>query len=45
MITGYYGKNYSIQSLREKCFIEKDGVSLLGISEAAEKLGCRTIGV
>ncbi|KAF0201368.1 MAG: peptidase C39, partial [Bacteroidetes bacterium] len=45
MITGHYGKKHSIQSLREKCFIEKDGVSLLGISDAAEKIGFRTIGV
>ena len=45
MIAGHYGKNYSIQSLREKCFIDKDGVSLLGISEAAEKIGFRSLGV
>jgi len=45
MIAGHYGKKHSIQSLREKCFIDRDGVSLLGISEAAEKIGFRSIGV
>ncbi len=45
MIAKYYGKSYSLQGLREKCFINKDGVSFLGISEAAEKIGFRTIGV
>jgi len=45
MIAKYYGKNYSLQFLRENCFITREGVSLLGISEAAEKIGFRTIGV
>jgi ATP-binding cassette, subfamily B, bacterial len=45
MVAKYYGKNYSLQNLREKCFITRDGVSLLGISEAAEIIGFRTKGV
>jgi len=45
MIAKHYGKNYSLHGLREKCFINRDGVSLLGISEAAELIGFRTIGV
>jgi ATP-binding cassette subfamily B protein len=44
MIAKYYGKNYSLQFLRENCFINREGVSLLGISEAAEKIGFHTIG-
>ena len=36
MIARYYGKLYSLDELRDKCYITKDGVSLLGISEAAE---------
>ncbi len=44
MIASYYGKNYSLQKLREMCFINRSGVSLLGISEAAEQLGFRTMG-
>jgi ATP-binding cassette subfamily B protein len=45
MISLYYGKSYSLQTLREKCFISRQGVSMLGISEAAESIGFRTRGV
>jgi len=44
MITKYYGKNYSAQYLRELSFITREGVSMLGISDAAEKIGFRTMG-
>lgn len=44
MIGKYYGRNLNIQKLREFCQINKEGVSLLGISEAAEKLGLRSSG-
>lgn len=43
MITKHYGKIYSLQSLREKSSITREGVSLLGISDAAEKIGFRTL--
>lgn len=45
MIAKYYGKTYSLQTLRERCFITREGVSMLGISDAAEAIGFRTIGV
>lgn len=45
MIAKYYGRNYSLQRLREISGINREGVSLLGISEAAEKIGFRTSGV
>ena len=45
MIAKYYGKNYSLETLREKTYITREGVSLLGISDAAEKIGFRTLGV
>lgn len=45
MIAKYYGRNYSIQYLREHTFITREGVSMLGISDAAELIGFRTIGV
>lgn len=45
MIAKHYGRTYSIQRLRELCNISKIGVSLLGISEAAEKIGFRSLGV
>jgi len=45
MIAKYYGRTYSLQTLREKSFITRQGVSMLGISEAAESIGFRTSGV
>ena len=45
MIVKYYGRCYSLQNLRERCFITRQGVSMLGISEAAESIGMRTQGV
>lgn len=41
----YYGKQVSIHRIRKLCQTTKNGVNLLGISEAAEKLGFRTYGV
>ena len=45
MITKHYGRTYSLQTLREKSFITREGVSMLGISDAAEAIGFRTSGV
>jgi len=45
MIAKYYGRSYSLQTLRNKSFISRQGVSMLGISEAAESIGFRTSGV
>lgn len=45
MIAKYYGKVYSAEMLRKRCFISREGVSLLGISDAAESIGIRTVGV
>ncbi|WP_426327279.1 peptidase domain-containing ABC transporter [Pedobacter sp. R-06] len=44
MIAKYYGKNFSLQKLRCISGINREGVSLLGVSEAAEKIGFRTVG-
>jgi ATP-binding cassette subfamily B protein len=45
MIAKHYGRNYRLDHLRDRCFLTREGVSLLGISEAAEKIGFRTTGV
>ena len=45
MIAKYYGMEYSAEMLRQHCHITRNGVSMLGISEAAEYLGFRTLGV
>ncbi|MBI4647184.1 MAG: hypothetical protein HY738_11490 [Bacteroidia bacterium] len=44
MVAKYYGKDYSIDTLRNLCYTSKDGVSLLSISETAEHLGFKTVG-
>ena len=45
MISKYYGKTYTLQTLRERSYISKLGVNMLGISEAAESIGFRSSGV
>ena len=45
MIAKYYGRQYSLEMLREHSFISREGVSMLGISDAAEYLDCKLIGV
>lgn len=45
MVAKYYGKHYNADTLRQKAGYSKAGVSLLGISETAEKIGFRTRGV
>lgn len=45
MIAKYYGRRFSLQYLREQCFITRLGVSMLGISDAAEHIGFRSINV
>lgn len=42
MISKFYGKNFSLEYLRNQSYLTREGVSLLGISEAAEKIGFRT---
>lgn len=45
MVAKFYGKSYSLPTLRDKCHITREGVSMLGISDAAESIGFRTAGV
>jgi ATP-binding cassette subfamily B protein len=45
MVAAYYGQEYALGFLRDKCHITKVGVSLLGISEAAEIIGFQSTGV
>ncbi len=45
MVARHYGKHFSLQTLREKSHLNKEGVSLLGISRAAEAIGLQTMGV
>jgi ATP-binding cassette subfamily B protein len=45
MIAKHYGRHFTAQSLRERAQIGKEGVSLLGVAEAAEAIGFRSLGV
>lgn len=45
MVAKHHGKSFSIQSLRENSHLSREGVSLYGISKAAESIGFRTIAV
>jgi len=42
MIAGYYGKEYSLEYLRSISFYGREGISLLNLSNAAEKIGFST---
>ena len=44
MIVRHYGKDIPLKKLRELSFITREGVSMLGLSEAAERLGMKTLG-
>lgn len=44
-ICKFYGKQYFVQELREYCCISKDGVGLLGLEDAATKIGFQTLAV
>lgn len=45
MIAQYHGRNYSATYLRTHCHIDREGVSMHGIGNAAEKIGFRTLSV
>lgn len=44
IISSHYGRNYSLDTLRDLTYAGVTGVSMLGISKAAEELGFRSIG-
>lgn len=43
MICKYFGRDYTLSALPKHCFATTEGVSLLGISEAADTLGLHTL--
>ena len=45
MIAKYYGKTISINHLRNNSEYNKEGVTILGISQAAEKVGFKSLAV
>ncbi len=45
MIAHHYGRRIPLQTLRERSNLTREGVSMLGISDAAESIGMRTLGI
>ena len=45
MIAKYHGRTYALGYLRDHSYIDREGVSVRGISEAAEHIGMRTLAV
>src|SRR5690606_37672609 len=45
IICRYYGKSLSMKSIRDRCNITREGVSMLDISRAAEDIGLRTLAL
>ena len=45
MLAKFYGREYSLQTLRERSYINRDGVSLLGITDAANSIGFKALGL
>ena len=45
MVAKYYGKSFGLERLRELSYITREGVSMMGISHAAEAIGIHTQGV
>lgn len=45
MLCSYYGKKYPLEYIRTLCNQTKQGVSLLGIQEAAKSLGFNAFGI
>lgn len=43
MIAKHYGRSFSMQTLRAKTYTDREGVSLLSISYAAESIGFHTL--
>ncbi len=45
MVAKFYGKEYSLQTLRDKGNLSREGVSINGISKIAEHIGFRSLAV
>ena len=45
MVARFYGKHFTLQTLREKSHLNREGVSMLGIAKAAEEIGMQSMGV
>ena len=44
IVAAYYGRRFDVSQIRQTCALNRNGISLLGISKTAETIGFRTIG-
>lgn len=44
MVAKHFGKEVSLDKLRSLSYLTREGVSLMGISHAAESIGIKTLG-
>lgn len=45
MVAAFHGRFFTLDNLRNRAHLNREGVSLLGISEAADAIGLRSTGV
>jgi ABC-type bacteriocin/lantibiotic exporter with double-glycine peptidase domain len=45
MVARYHGREFNLRALNKLSGFNREGISMLGLSEAAEKLGFRSLGV
>lgn len=45
MVAKFHGRQYSLEYLREKSHISREGISLAGISDGAEAIGLQTLAL
>ncbi len=45
MVAKFYGKTYSLQDIRNRCHISREGVSMSDLCDAAESIGLKATGV
>ncbi|WP_055098510.1 peptidase domain-containing ABC transporter [Flavobacterium aquidurense] len=45
MVASFHGKNYPLEYLRKNAYVTREGVSVLGISEASRQIGFETLSV
>lgn len=45
MVSKYYGKEFSLPFLREKCYTQRTGTSILGLSDGAMAIGFQAVGI
>lgn len=45
MVSAYYGKKHNLQYLREHSYLTREGVSLMGLTEAANEIGLESCAI